>query len=69
MGARPSDAERWLALNALALRLAEAGRLPTQIHFTGKAPDQWDYCGQEAAMHSWADADQVVTSDGEIHTP
>lgn len=56
-------------MNALALQLAEAGRLVTQIHFTGKAPDQWDHCGQEAAMHSWADADQVVTSDGELHAP
>lgn len=64
MGPRKSDPEQWAELNALALKLAESGLLVTQIHFTGKAQPQWDYCGQEAAMFSYADEDLVVTSCG-----
>jgi hypothetical protein len=55
-------------LNALALKLSEAGVLVTQIHFTGRAQAQWDYCGQEAALFSYADEDVVVTTTGKrIH--
>lgn len=56
-------------MNALALKLAESGLIPTQIHFTGRAQPQWDYCGQEAALFSYADEDAVVTSCGKRIRP
>jgi hypothetical protein len=64
MGEGKSEPERWLELNALALKLAESGLIPTQIHFTGRAQPQWDYLGQEAALFSFADESLVVTSCG-----
>lgn len=69
MAAGKSEPERWLDLNALALKLSESSYLVTQIHFTGKAQLQWDHNGQEAALFSYADEDCVVTSCGKRIRP
>lgn len=69
MSRQQQDALRWHALNALAVSLSERGQLVTQIHHVGRAPEQWDHCGQQAQIHHFADDDLVVTSDGEQHRP
>lgn len=59
----------WEALDALAGALSEAGHLVTQIHHTGQAPGEWCWRDFTAAVHSGAESDFVVTSDGSKHTP
>lgn len=56
-------------MNQLALSLAERGHLVTQIKHQAKANcPEWEFNGQGAALHWYAEEDCVITSDGKKHT-
>ena len=67
-GGEQVSAHPWLAVEALAQTLAEAGESVTQLHCTAEdCPAGWEFAGCGAHVFPAAEANMVITTDGARH--